>query len=38
MMSALKKPAVVVRSPLSFEQLLVLILTSLAAIGALYFI
>ena len=38
MMSALKKPAVVVRSPLSFEQLLVLTLTSLAAIGALYFI
>jgi NADH:ubiquinone oxidoreductase subunit 2 (subunit N) len=38
MMSALKKPTVVVRSPLSFEQILVLTLTSLAAIGALYFI
>jgi NADH-quinone oxidoreductase subunit N len=38
MISALKKPKVVVRSPLSFEQILVLSLTSIAAIGALYFI
>jgi NADH-quinone oxidoreductase subunit N len=38
MISALKKPKVIMPIHLSFEQVLVLVLTSLTTIGALYFI
>jgi hypothetical protein len=38
MISALKKPKVTMPIHLSFEQTLVLVLTTLATLGALYFI